>query len=305
MTSPPTAAFSYYGGKQRMARHIVALFPPHTVYVETHAGGLAVLFVKGQPRTSNGHDYREVINDTDSRIVNFYRCLQDSVTAAELQERLKWTPYSREEHATAKALLQSGTGTSVEQAWAWYVKIQQSFGNILHGGWRTSVVSRNQADTWYNAKQKFPLVCERLAHVHIEHLDQVAVIKKWDSPQTLFYCDPPYVGANQGHYAGYTQADFDALLAALDASSSSFVLSCYDNPALAQYSAWERFTFSAHSSVNGKGQTGSGRDKTRPAIAEELGNRSRTELVFRRISFAPLRATLRSVTRQFGQGQLF
>lgn len=34
----------------------------------------------------------------------------------------------------------------------------------------------------------------RLARVYIEHLDWRACITKYDRPQTLFYCDPPYWG---------------------------------------------------------------------------------------------------------------
>ena len=40
---------SYYGGKQRMASKIVALMPPHTVYVEPFFGGGAVFFAKPVP----------------------------------------------------------------------------------------------------------------------------------------------------------------------------------------------------------------------------------------------------------------
>jgi DNA adenine methylase len=49
---------TYYGGKQRLAAQIVALMPPHRVYLEPFAGGAAVLFAK--PRAP-----RETLNDID------------------------------------------------------------------------------------------------------------------------------------------------------------------------------------------------------------------------------------------------
>jgi DNA adenine methylase len=54
-------------------------------------------------------------------------------------------------------------------------------------------------------------------------------------PDGFFYLDPPYVGANQGHYDGYTQEDFDALLITLESLKDKFLLSSYRNKALVEY----------------------------------------------------------------------
>lgn len=117
---------------------------------------------------------------------------------------------------------------------------------------------------------------ERLADVHIEHDDAISVIKRWDSPQTFFYCDPPYPGANQGHYSGYTDKDFAALVDTLDKCQGSFLLSCYGFEAPEH---WEKFIFQVHCTASCKGTTGSNRDKTKAAT--NLGDRKRTEVVYR------------------------
>jgi len=75
------------------------------------------------------------VNDKDRRILNFYRVLQDPEQFAALQHRLEYTLYSREEHALSAEILRAGTGTAIEQAWAWYVNIQQGFSNKLLTGW--------------------------------------------------------------------------------------------------------------------------------------------------------------------------
>ena len=49
---------------------------------------------------------------------------------------------------------------------------------------------------------------------------------------SLFYVDPPYVGADQGHYDGYSQADFDALLEQLSKIEGKFLLSSFRNKQL-------------------------------------------------------------------------
>lgn len=114
----------YYGGKQRIAKRVVELMPPHTCYVEPFAGGLAVLFEKGLPHLTNSHNYREVINDADESIVNFWRELQRE--DSDLVRRAVYTPYSRSEYA--KAMRE-------KSAWATWVSTVQSFGNKKEGGW--------------------------------------------------------------------------------------------------------------------------------------------------------------------------
>ncbi|GIJ97459.1 hypothetical protein CAPN001_20280 [Capnocytophaga stomatis] len=73
---------------------------------------------------------------------------------------------------------------------------------------------------------------ERLKHVQIENNDACAIIASHDSPNSFIYCDPPYVGANQGHYGGYTQEHFNDLLNALSEVKGKFLLSSYQNDEL-------------------------------------------------------------------------
>src|SRR5919109_1045692 len=59
----------YIGGKNRLAKQIIALLPEHTTYVEPFAGGAQVFFHKQPSKV-------EVLNDLDSEIVNFFRVCQ-------------------------------------------------------------------------------------------------------------------------------------------------------------------------------------------------------------------------------------
>ncbi len=60
---------SYIGGKNRLAKRIIEIFPKHTTYVEAFAGGAQVLFHK-EPSAV------EVLNDLDGELVNFFRVCQ-------------------------------------------------------------------------------------------------------------------------------------------------------------------------------------------------------------------------------------
>lgn len=222
-------AFSYYGGKQRIAAWIVDHLPPHYNYAEPFAGAASVLFAKGKP--PGGWKYREIINDSDDRIVNFYRVAQSR--PADLEAMIAATPYSRADYDRSISILRDPNAGELDRAWALFVNINFSFGYKLNGGWgRQAIGDKNSAHTWKQKKKRLVKTIDRLGNVFIDNLDALEFIERWDYPGTLFYCDPPYPGSAQGHYSGYKQSDFEALIEALRNCRASFVLSCYDNPAV-------------------------------------------------------------------------
>lgn len=165
---------SYYGGKQRMAHRIVPLIPRHTIYVEPFAGGAAVFFQKPWPDVTNTTHYREVINDTDERLVNFYRVLRDH--GDEFAHRMAMTPYSAAEYRVAKDLTIGDD--EIDAACRYFVNINQSFANKLNGGWGRNVYSQNSAATWVSRVARLPEYLERMAGVHIECDDALKVIRQ-------------------------------------------------------------------------------------------------------------------------------
>lgn len=267
---------SYYGGKQRQAANIVPLIPKHTVYVEPFCGGAAIFFAKPWPNTENSHHYREVLNDKDERLINFYRVLQTPEKRDALIERLSLTLYSEAEHAKAKDL---ESGDDVCRAWAYYVNISMSFSNKLDGGWSRQAFGRNSATAWAARVARLPEYLDRMSSVYIACDDALKIIKQWDSPQTFFYCDPPYPGAHQGHYGGYTVEDFQALVSTLNECQGSFILSNYEQTDAQIPEDWERFEFAAIASSKGR----VGYDRSKKADESDQ-NRQRTEVVWRRFN---------------------
>lgn len=59
----------WIGGKRRLAKHIIPMFPDHTCYVEPFAGGAALFFMKAQAKV-------EILNDINGELVNLYRVVQ-------------------------------------------------------------------------------------------------------------------------------------------------------------------------------------------------------------------------------------
>jgi site-specific DNA-adenine methylase len=55
------APFGWVGGKSKLAKDIVSLFPQHTTYVEVFGGALSVLYAKERSKV-------EVVNDINSEL---------------------------------------------------------------------------------------------------------------------------------------------------------------------------------------------------------------------------------------------
>jgi len=220
---------SYYGGKQRIATRIVEILESisHTVYCEPFAGGLAVLFAK-PVRSENKNDtfYREAINDINRNLTTFYKVAREN--PEELARWIDCTLYAKAEHQLARKIYRNPDQHSeLEIAWATYVECNMSFAKAIGAGWGFGLLSQSPAATWDSRKQRLPRCFDRLRKVHVDCVDALEFIKRWDSPNTLFYCDPPYPATEQGHYKGYTIEDWQALCDLLDTIQGSYVLSGY------------------------------------------------------------------------------
>ena len=139
---PPLA---YYGGKQRMASKIIPHIPKHTVYCEPFCGGATMLFKKPYPKITSASDYREIINDVDKSLVNFFKQLRDN--GEELCEKIELTLYSEHEHASSK-FDNLYDDDLIEWARKYFINTQQSFGTILNAGWGRGVYGKNLSITW-------------------------------------------------------------------------------------------------------------------------------------------------------------
>lgn len=181
-------ALRYYGGKFRLGRWIASHFPPHVTYVEPFGGAAGVLLRK-EPSAI------EVYNDIDGMVFNFFRVLRDH--RRDLLQKLKRTPFSRAEFD--QSFLQDAPDP-VENARRYFVQAWQSFGGPrLHKitGWKHQkslwLNSRvNQVDEWRQALRNVSSVAARFARVQLEHCDALQIFARYDTSETLFYCDPPY-----------------------------------------------------------------------------------------------------------------
>ncbi|MBU2743582.1 DNA adenine methylase [Acidithiobacillus thiooxidans] len=198
-----TPAFAWLGGKNRLRDRIVSYTVDAPLYVEPFAGALNVLLARPAKN-------REVVNDQDRRIVNFYRVLQDDTLRGHLLQKLKYTPYARAEFGRALQILRtSDEKNSVDRAWAFFVAQNQGLsGNGCNASNENNWGISKERDIaarfrWHVAELE--KLAERLSGVIIENRDALALIQTWDAPYAVFYCDPPYVPDTRkmGHRSRY------------------------------------------------------------------------------------------------------
>src|ERR1041384_3025711 len=104
---------TYFGGKQMLAKHILALIPKHNLYCEPFFGGGAIYFAKAPSEI-------EVVNDSNGDLINFYRVVKNNYR--KLESEIKATLYSREHFEVAKVVLgYPQLFNDVKRAWAIWV----------------------------------------------------------------------------------------------------------------------------------------------------------------------------------------
>lgn len=208
--------FAYPGGKTRMLKHILPLLPSHKTYVEPFAGGLAVLLAK--PRVTN-----EIVNDLNSELANFYRYVRFHLDAllGEMEQHLS----SRENFN----LMRVNPGyTDLQRAVRWFLLKVDSFGGGSESFGR-GTGSYHGFDRERHAA-RIRLVSERLNRVTIESKDWQEVVEFYDSPETLFFFDPPYVSCqNNGAYDAFPEFEMERVRQTLDRIQGKWILTCDDS----------------------------------------------------------------------------
>lgn len=214
-----TGPIPYIGGKRRIAKQIVAIFPPHQTYVEAFAGGAQVFFCKPPSRV-------EVLNDLDWQVVNFFRVCQQHYE--ELLRCLRFMVVSRTWFELFEKQNPSSL-TDIQRAARFLVLHKMSYaGLVRHQNYNYSIVSPPSFNPG-RLPELIERTHERLQRVQLECLPYEQILERFDRPSTLHFCDPPYYGIKLYNY-NFTDNDFLMLEQRLRALKGKFVLSLNDVP---------------------------------------------------------------------------
>jgi DNA adenine methylase len=226
-------AFGWYGGKYSHLDWLLPLLPVTKHYCEPFAGSAAVLL--NRPPASI-----ETVNDIDGEIVNFFRVLRDQPD--ELIRVIGLTPFSKAEFERA---IEDPVDdlTELERARRFFVRARQvrtglaqtaSSGRWAHCRLTSRSGMAGAVSRWLGSVEGLPEIAQRLLRVQIDKGPAIEIIKRYDSPETLFYCDPPYPHESRGDSKAYgyemTDEQHRELSAVLHSVQGLVAISGYRSP---------------------------------------------------------------------------
>lgn len=210
------------GGKYRLRKTIVERIPEdHRTYIELFFGAGWVYFLKEPSKV-------EIVNDIDGELVNLYKMVR--VHAQEVERLKGFLLSSRDQfdefkHQDPKDL------TEIQRAVRYLYLISQSFAS--KGGSYGYSKKSKPAPHIFN-RDYLLKIQERMGNTHVENRDFQLLINQYDSPESFFFCDPPYLETDQ-NFSMSSQCSFDLedykrLKGSLDQIQGRFLLTTNAHP---------------------------------------------------------------------------
>jgi DNA adenine methylase len=209
------------GGKSLLTKKIISRMPAHNCYCEVFAGAAWLLFRKEESQV-------EIINDINTDLVTLYRVVK--LHLEEFIRYLKWILVARDEFDRMKKE-NPDTLTDIQRAVRFYYILKSSYAARLQNPSFNIAVSSPPRLNLLRIEEELSAVHLRLSRVYIENRPYDAIIKRFDRPDTLFYCDPPYLGFED--YYGpdlFKREEFGRLRDILAGIQGKFILSINDCP---------------------------------------------------------------------------
>ena len=242
------APFPYPGGKSRSIEKIIDLLPFTKKYVSVFGGsGCDIL---ARPRAEF-----EVFNDRYAGVVAFYRCLREPKKLEALMERLDLTVHSREDLVWSRDTWEFQE-SDIEREARWYYMMNYSFASLGRNFGRSTSGNSAFAGKLRKKLKRFPLIHQRFRYVQIENQDWEQCMQDYDSTETVFYCDPPFIEADSGIYKHkMTKDDHKRFIETVFAMKGFVAVSGYSNP-IYETLPWDgRHEFDVYVSIKSQAYT--------------------------------------------------
>jgi DNA adenine methylase len=209
----------WIGGKRRLAKTILPLFPEHRTYIEPFCGAAALFFMKDPAPV-------EVINDINGELMNLYRVVKYHLDG--LVQEFRWELVGRLQfewhlHQPAEQL------TDIQRAARFYYLQKTCFGGKVQG--QNFGVDAGRPPRLHQLRMEEDLSAahQRLVSATIEHLPWTDCVARYDRPESLFYCDPPY-WKTEGYGVNFGFENYDRLAQIALSIKGKMVISVNDIP---------------------------------------------------------------------------
>lgn len=209
----------WIGGKRRLAKHLLPLFPEHSCYVEPFCGAAALFFLK-QPTEV------EVLNDINGDLVSLYRVVQNHLE--EFVRQFKYSLTSRQMYDWLKAT-PTDPLTDIQRAARFYYLQKLGFGGKVDGRSFGTATTSPPRMNLLRIEEDLSAAHLRLHRTYVEHLPWDECIRRYDRPHTLFYCDPPYWGT-EGYGVDFGLEQYDRMATLAKTIKGKMIISVNDIP---------------------------------------------------------------------------
>ncbi|NIQ15601.1 MAG: hypothetical protein GTO02_14750 [Candidatus Dadabacteria bacterium] len=191
--------FKCHGGKSYLAKWIIGHLPGNyqeMTYLEPFCGGANVLLNK-QPSKE------EVISDLDEDIIILLRVIRDQFP--QFIKKLKSIKYK--ESTFQAALKRKDFPTEMHRAINEFVLRRMSRGGLKKAfAWsnRKRGGQPGEINAWKTMIDLLPNISKRLQNVIILNEAAISLIKLFNEPNVVCYCDPPYLHETRESIDAYT-----------------------------------------------------------------------------------------------------
>ena len=204
MTESLKPFFSRVGNKEQFIEVIESLIPEHITYVEPFVGGGAIFWKRDKSKIV-------VLNDIERDLMDGYKILKKGVSHFIIPKELEEQRKIYEQKAT----------TPEEKIRKYLLRFNNTFSNSGTGKIYNNHIHKEKI-------KNIPNYHNKLQGVILLNQDYKKVIKKYDSPTTFFFIDPPYEeskGIYSNEYINYEE--MNKLLITI---KGLFILTINDSP---------------------------------------------------------------------------
>ena len=178
--------FAITGDQQ--CQKIIAMIPSHKIYCEPYFIQDTLFFTKGRSQV-------EILNDSNSNLLSFYKVCQDKEQFLLLHDKIKNTLNFESEYRRALRILKSSPSQSdsaVDTAWAVWAYFNLCSSKPT-GQWQLDCSLRSCGKDDVNARRNCfsKEIFGRFNAVQISNRDPLAVLRQADGTETFFYIHTP------------------------------------------------------------------------------------------------------------------
>jgi len=215
-------------GNKTPLRHAISKFFPSdfNTYVEPFVGGGAIFF------RNNWDNKKVVLNDLDKELMDGYRLLKKGVNGniekynhRGFEERTKTRAGTSQVGGGMEALKKiyaSTGGDDLHKLVRYLLKTCNTFGGKAMG-------KLYKGNNPYPKLKNLDKYKEKLKNATLLSSDYKAVMRKYDSPSTLFYLDPPYEKSDNLYKHDDRGMNYEDMAQFLSGIKGKFILSMNDS----------------------------------------------------------------------------